>query len=429
MHNTKTEITVIDALMGTGKTSYVIDMINAEAFRQQFEDDGRRFIYITPTLSEVDRIKAACSTLQFRDPQAVDGSKLRHFNQLIEEGANIASTHKLFSMIDQKTRERLEAASYTLVIDEETECVREFEIKRDDIRALFNSKMVYTDEKSRIRWNDADWPDYDGSFEEIKALCDNGSLIRVNDSFWVWEFPTEFLKLFKRVYVLTYLFEGSLLSTYLRANDMPYITKTLSDTRELVDLDEEREREVLSHLRELVSVIEDDKLNAMGCPVGKENPMSANWYERDQKLGGKKMKKIREATYNFFHHRVRGKTGENMWSSFKDHSKDLRGKGYAKGWTPCNLRATNDFIDRKHLAYLVNVFIRPRLVQYFKACGVEPNEELYALSQLLQWMWRSQVRRGDPITAFIPSERMRQLFKDWVGGKIGRRPVVQQEGA
>ncbi len=228
--------------------------------------------------------------------------------------------------------------------------------------------------------------------------------------------------------MLTYLFEGSLLSTYLKANGMPYVTKTLSDdAKELVDLNEENERAGRARLRELVSLIEDEKLNAVGRPaVGRENPMSVTWYDRDQKHGGKRTQKIKDAAYNFFFHRVRGRSDENMWTCFKPDSKNLKGKGYVKGWTPCNLRATNDHIDRKHLAYLVNVFIRPRLVQYFQACGVEPNEELYALSQLVQWTWRSQIRRGDPITIFIPSERMRRLFKDWIEGKVERQTGAKQ---
>ena len=77
------------------------------------------------------------------------------------------------------------------------------------------------------------------------------------------------------------------------------------------------------------------------------------------------------------------------------------------------------------MAYLVNVFIRPRLAQYYHDCGVEPNEELYALSQMVQWIWRSQIRRDDSINLYVPSERMRELFKAW----LYERPRVIQLAA
>lgn len=42
------------------------------------------------------------------------------------------------------------------------------------------------------------------------------------------------------------------------------------------------------------------------------------------------------------------------------------------------------------------------------------SEDLFALSTLLQWIWRSQVRDGKSIDIYIPSERMRSLLKLWI---------------
>jgi hypothetical protein len=39
-----------------------------------------------------------------------------------------------------------------------------------------------------------------------------------------------------------------------------------------------------------------------------------------------------------------------------------------------------------------------------------------ALSELIQWVWPSRVRKGEPITLYLPSPRMRRLFEEWLVG-------------
>lgn len=50
--------------------------------------------------------------------------------------------------------------------------------------------------------------------------------------------------------------------------------------------------------------------------------------------------------------------------------------------------------------------------------GVELNQDLYAISELLQWIWRSAIRDGECIDLYLPSVRMRELLGMWVLGKI-----------
>ena len=41
-------------------------------------------------------------------------------------------------------------------------------------------------------------------------------------------------------------------------------------------------------------------------------------------------------------------------------------------------------------------------------------DDAYALTELIQWVWRSRVRNGQPITLYLPSLRMRQLIEEWL---------------
>ena len=42
------------------------------------------------------------------------------------------------------------------------------------------------------------------------------------------------------------------------------------------------------------------------------------------------------------------------------------------------------------------------------------NEDLYSLSELIQWIYRSRIRNGEKINLYIPSKRMRELLIDWL---------------
>lgn len=42
------------------------------------------------------------------------------------------------------------------------------------------------------------------------------------------------------------------------------------------------------------------------------------------------------------------------------------------------------------------------------------DEDLFSLSAFLKWIWRSQIRDGQPIDIYIPSKRMRMLLKVWM---------------
>ena len=42
------------------------------------------------------------------------------------------------------------------------------------------------------------------------------------------------------------------------------------------------------------------------------------------------------------------------------------------------------------------------------------DEDLFALSEMLQFIWRSAIREGKDIHLYIPSSRMRGLLETWL---------------
>jgi hypothetical protein len=413
-------ITIIDSIMGSGKTTFMIDYINktySDALGRSFLDPSHqapRFLYVALLLSEVDRINAQCPGLNFRDPQPIEGRKLHHLATLIDEGANICTTHALFSMLNRAIYEKLKEQNYILVIDEVLDCVHMFEgLSRSDRELLFKDHLVYLETGTRrLRWNHRHHKNYSGKFNSIRDLCDNGNLVLYRDTALIWEFPTDFLKCFDQVYVLTYMFLGSPMSAYLRAEGLPFEMTTLRGGQLVSWADHSDEVEIKKQLRSLITIYEGPA-NKCGERRANENPFSPGWYD---KRSPEELAKIKGTVENWFKKFAQTPAEDNAWTSYAKARKPLKGARYSRKdcWIPNNAKATNDYRHKMSLAYLCNVYHNPLIKGYFEDRGITVYEELHALSEMIQWVWRSQVRDDQPIKVFIPSERMRSLFSEWL---------------
>ncbi len=113
-------VTIIDAPCGAGKTEYAIAYMNAHP--------ENSFIFITPYLKEIERIKQGTKVAfydpkNYQRPDLLGGdfrlkSKLDDFNHLLAQGKDIATTHATFTAATQETINILEDNSYHLIIDE-----------------------------------------------------------------------------------------------------------------------------------------------------------------------------------------------------------------------------------------------------------------------------------------------------------------------
>ena len=61
---------------------------------------------------------------------------------------------------------------------------------------------------------------------------------------------------------------------------------------------------------------------------------------------------------------------------------------------------------------------------FFRYHNVEINTNQYALSEMLQWIWRSAIRDGKEIWIYIPSRRMRELLQNWIQEISGNIPKI-----
>lgn len=51
---------------------------------------------------------------------------------------------------------------------------------------------------------------------------------------------------------------------------------------------------------------------------------------------------------------------------------------------------------------------------FYQSNNIEVDDDEYALSTMVQWIWRSAIRNGEEIRLYVPSKRMRELLQNWI---------------
>lgn len=404
-----TEILVVDAIMGKGKTQYAIQHMNEASPLDSF-------IFITPFLSEVERIKTSVTEHCFVEPTIYNGtSKLEDLKRLVANNRNIVSTHALFAKADDELIELLEQSGYTLILDEVMDIVESVPIKSADIRRLqSNGDIVINDDTMRVDWTGD--PNDNSRYKDIRELAQAGNLYLFRGSFMVWTFPPAVFKAFAKAIVLTYLFKCQMQRYYFDMFGLEYEFKSVQkngDKYELCEYDVKAEGR--EKLRELIEVSDSEKLNAVGKGKYALSQAKLKKYDIDT------LDQIKKNTANFFkHYADNAKAADVYISTLKEVEQYLAPRGFSvkNCFIPHNARATNEYANRRAVAYLINRFMNKDKMSFFQDNGVKVDEDLYALSELVQWLWRSRIRNGEPIHAYIPSERMRELLDKWARYEI-----------
>ena len=399
---TMKDIKIIDMPMGEGKTTGLINYMN--------NHPDNKYLFITPFLDEVERIQKGCKNLEFKTPDD-KYSKLSDLKKLIDNGENIASTHALFSIIDKETRNLIRENGYILVLDEVLEVVSSLEMSRSDLDILKETIISVAEDGLTSVVNKS----YEGNkFKREVNSIKNKSVYLVDGTFLLCLFNPEVFEYFDDVIVLTYLFDGSIMKSYFDLYHLDY------NYYQIIDNDivsgKFDDSEFRKEVKKLVNVYQG-KLNDIG---ENETALCSNWYS-DKKRKSAHIK-LKNNMYNYLKNIVKSNSKEAMWTTFigdNDKFKDFfTPKSYKTNCiVTCNMRKKNKLTHKMNLVYKVNVFLNPFVIKYFNRNKIKLNENNYALSQLLQWIWRSRIRNGEEINIYIPSRRMRELFFRYLDNK------------
>lgn len=401
-------IRVCDAIMGTGKTSATITYLN--------EHKNEKFIYITPYLTEASRIKEGCPDLHFVEPsnklKKYDFKKSLHTAALISQGRNIATTHQAFKGYTGEVLKDIQEKGYTLIVDENVDVLEKYDIHPGDLQMTIDAGYV-SEHNSEYSITGKQ---YSGiAMREMFRLLQSRKLIRINDEkendLFFWTLPPDLITSFKDVFILTYLFDGQSLHHLLTIYGLQYENIGIERTEQ----GEYRfgsypgyVPEYVKNLKNMLHIVENDRLNAVG---DQKYSLSINWFDRNDDG----VEQLKRNVWNFFNCINKDiPANRRLWGTYASKYGVVKGKGYTKSFITFNTKATNEYKDRTHLVYIANIFMNVNEKSFYQMHGIEVNEDAYALSIMVQWIWRSAIRDGSEVYLYIPSKRMRDILTRWI---------------
>lgn len=404
-------VQVCDAIMGTGKSQSAITWMN--------EHPNDKFIYITPYLNEASRIRRSCPNLGFLEPsdkiKEYHFSKCEHTAALIHEGRNITTTHQAFKRYTPEMLCDIREKQYTLIIDEDMDILEPYAFHPDDLAIAVNVGLVKCD-GGVYSAVDSDYNGY--LFRELIRLLHTRDLIGFESDeerqqlFCYWSLPPQLITSFHQVFILTYLFSGQSLHHMLEIYHIPYSyigvqQDDMTETGFRFSVDQYYIPEYVSNLESMIHIVESARINRIGED---RYALSMGWFRR-----GNGVDQLQRNISNCFKNIWSGTpTSRKLWSTYDEERNRLSDNGYRKAFLTFNAKATNEYRRCTHLAYLVNLFMNVIDKRVYQKCGFQASDDLYALSIMIQWIWRSAIRDGKEIYLYIPSSRMRNLLKDWI---------------
>ena len=399
-------ITFVDDIMGSGKSTAMINRFN--------ESKDESFIYVTPFLDEVDRIVEAC---EFRAPMSFTSqsgayiSKGIAFQFMLKEEGSLAITHSLLknlALVDT------DYSKYTLVLDEVMDLISVYDgLSYADVKWLEREGYVAIDEETQMIVLNGEAELAPDKFKNELKYLDKNCLYLAENKVVILEIPLDILYSFKDVIIMSYLVEGSVLFQQLSKSADIEKWMVNSDMTGFVEWSEEAARAKAVKAFELITLIEDD--GKARNIIGRLNRECTWSVQGTVKLGEAGCKRVGKMLCNYFQSN-KLLCDKVMVSSF---GGSIKVPSYKKCHVAYNCRATNDYVAKDFLVYLISKHQNPCL-QYWidNKHDIEVDDEKYSLDCLLQWVFRSGIRKGNEVTLVLPSLKMRKVLIKWGEGKL-----------
>ena len=392
-------INIIDRPCGTGKTSDLLSSFKP----------SEKYLVIVPYLSEVERVlgQAVCD---FFAPQtdAEIRTKQQSLLELAIEGKNIVATHKLFEGLVSVCRQGY-LDDYNLIIDEVPEAVKVACTlsKASTTDIYLNGGYMTLDSNGRVlptsKWEQKQDELKDTLSAKLMAQASTGCLYLSENTYFLWCMPIELLTSCLTTTILTYKSGGSVLCKYLDKEGVPYV----------IDHSPTVDEKFKADARELITI--SSLPNAI---------TSLRWsFSKQTQFTKAHIRKIKVALKNL---RARQMVGvdpkdimltcsKNRWSDeAKENGFKVGSRLADVNWISNTTRGTNSFSNCSHAIYLYDQHLNPAILRWLKAEDTNAFKDEYALSEFIQWLYRSRVRKGEPVTVFFASQRMENLVRSWL---------------
>lgn len=399
------DIEVLDALPGCGKTHAI--------FTYMSNNQDKPWLYLSPLKDEIDNrvLKEANRVgMDFVIPdEGSDSTKTEQIFNMLKEGKNIACTHNLMLRFQDRHIEKIIKHSYRVVCDEELNLISGYNIRKEDREFLIKHNLIkVVDEKGMIEFTDPDM-DTEARYGDVKRLADMGCLFAAKRStgILVCQLSTKLIIAADRFILLSYSYEGSIMFTFLSLHGFGY--KPFNEVSLY-----RSEQNIKDKLKELLTLIETPSVKK----IRRKYPLSKSWWENSPKAHQEEVIKAMisvfsnsklsssDLFYTLPKNRVIKEDGKSTALNVKHLQKN--------NFLACSIRATNEYADKKLAIHAYSLHPNQSVKTYLQDLGHECNDSVYALTTLIQWLWRGCIRKEEPMQVAILSDRMNSIFLDWL---------------
>ena len=408
-------LAIVDYPCGLGKTNALLSILKARP--------DLLVLVVVQTLSEVDRIISSVPKGRIYAPEgpgSLHRTKGEQLEPLVRAGRSIVITHNLYERAGILAYQGA-FSSYQVIIDEVPNAVSVSDLELDAVS--FNEFYVGPG-YCRIEQGGLVSITNKGEEEEarLKTALDerlisnmrSGRLYYDGKKHFIQTIPTSLFTHADSVTVLTFLSEGSLFLKFLEKHQIDY---SVLRSRKCNQEFQQRARENLKiHRMPSLDKVsfgysKQTSYKPKSKEVGSIRKALKNLKQRD--LVGVDLKNliITCAKQNWFH-RSGSSYNEAKPSLFSIDSRMFKGAN----WLPNTTRGTNDYLHCTHAIYLYEQHANPILLNWLNANHAQFKFD-YALAEMVQWLWRSRVRRNEPVDVYMPSKKMRGVIEKWVSSK------------
>lgn len=405
------KVKLVDYRMGSYKSTRIIEWMD--------KNPQKRYLFVSPLLSEVEeggRIHRNLSNITLEVPTDIEGTKSDSLYDMIKAGDNISCTHSLYLSMNEAHFKELSSKGYTLIIDEEVNVIDGFhKCSKDDLQWLIEKGDIeISDVDGMVSWVGArDKITKKHKYYEFMKYCDAKSLYSTkrSDTMMCTHLPIKLFECAKEVIILTYMFKGNILDCFLKlkgfeVEEFTEIECTVSD-KQLI--------------RDLITIVPPNNKVV-------NYSLSSTWWDSASSSQVNDVSNfIRTACLS---HGLKG--DDILWTVPKNRAVKGRGsprtlvkpKGYIqdKKGKPCYLaasvRATNDYSNKKGMFHCYNRNPLVPVSAYLQDYGCCLDFKVFATSEMVQWLWRGCIRKGEPMVVGIASKRMYEFFCDWLESEI-----------
>ena len=409
-------VNIVDYPCGFGKTNVLLSILN--------DHHDLKVLVVVQTLSEVDRIIKSLPKGRIFSPEKANPrykSKGEQLEHLVRKSVSVVITHSLYEragMLAYNGGFR----NYHVIIDEVPNAVsvlenqlypenfKEFYIDNGYFK-LENTGLILPTEKvleeeDRLK-NALD--------ETLINNIKSGRVYFDGKKNFIKTIPTSLFTETETITVLTFLSKGTLFLKFLKKYEIKYkVTKSATMNKTFRQLAAKN-----------LSIKTIKAINNIGLGYAKQTTYP---------IKSKEVKSIRTALKNLKQRTLKNVAIEKViitcakknWYKKTKGGYDLNKPGIfstdsrmfkGANWIPNTTRGTNNYSHCSHAIYLYEQNVNPILLNWLNANNKQFKTE-FALTEMIQWIWRTRIRNGEPVDVYMPSGRMREIIADWISEYI-----------